>query len=373
MNIRGALCCASLLIISASQPLQAEQDRSTMDLYGTHRAGGKAIPPDQQKEFTDQLSPGNLPLEFFLWQEGEPRYMPSSERIWHEAGHWAIRQQEIHSERVAAMSRGIDRTLSGETYTVRDNDSYLRLGLSNRYGKSGEMGLEPEVRFRLELPTLEEKFKLVIESDPDDLSSLSEQQREESLREDERASSFTTGALRYLYPVTDRWELSSDVGARLRFPPELFWRSRARSDWTISPQWNMRLDQRFFYFNTTGWGSRSWVGFGRRIQGWNFLSSSEARWVHEDRTFEVAQVLALDRTLRNRHYWRYRLGVLGESEPNWQTSDYFADVLYRNRLYDDWLFAEVIPSVNFPRENSFKANPTITLRIEMFFSGKGDL
>lgn len=373
MNIRGALCCASLLLFASLQPVIADQSHSTQDLFGVSHAGDPAGPPDQDKEFTHSLSPGNLPLEFLLWQADEPRTMKPTDRIWQEASHWAIRQQEIQSRRVAAMGRGIDRTLSGETYSVQDNDSYLRIGFSNRYDKGGEMGLEPEVRFRLELPTVEEKFKLIVESDPDDLASLSEQQRQETLRESERTDSSTTGALRFLYPVAERWDLSADIGARLRAPPELLWRTRARSDWAVSPQWNLRLDQRFFYFNTSGWGSRSWAGFSRSVMDWNFLSSSEAQWIHKDRNFEVAQVLSLQRTLSNRHYWRYRLGVLGESEPNWQSTDYFADVLYRNRLYDDWLYAEVIPALSFPRENSFKANPSITLRIEMFFSGKGDL
>ncbi|MDX1589241.1 MAG: hypothetical protein R3296_09895 [Oleiphilaceae bacterium] len=322
--------------------------------------------------FTESLTPRTLPPEFFLWGD-DPRIMEPSEGFLRSARHWAIRQQKIQSRRIHFMSRGIDRTLSGERYTIQGNESYLRIGLANRYEKGGDMGVEPEVRFRLELPTLEEKFRLIIESDPDDFDSLSEQQRKEILRESERSNASTTGALRYLYPLTERWDLSTDVGARLRSPPEIFWRSRARSDWDISQEWRMQLDQRFYYFNTDGWGARTWVGFFRRVGEWDFLASSQAQWVHKDRNYQVAQVARLQRSVRNRHYWRLRLGVLGESRPNWQSTDYFTDVLYRNRLYDDWLFAEVIPALSFPRDNQFRANPSITLRIEMFFSGKGEL
>lgn len=323
-------------------------------------------------EFARRLTPANLSPAFFLWGD-DPRIQPPSDKFLQGARHWVIRQQGIQSRRIAAMSRGIDRTLSGETYTVRENDSYLRIGLANRYEKGGDMGLEPEVRFRLELPTVEEKFRLVIESDPDDLASLSEQQRKEILRDSERSDSATTGALRYLSPLTEHWDLSADVGARLRSPLELFWRTRAHSEWAISPEWRMRVDQRFYYFNTSGWGSRFWLGFDRHIRQWHFLSSTEAQWVHKNRNFEMAQIARLERSFHNRHFWRLRLGVLGESRPNWQSTDFFGDILYRNRLYDEWLFAEVIPALSFPRDNSFKANPSITLRIEMFFSTKGDL
>jgi|GEM_PF-277152 len=375
-RFRHGTCLTALLVTlatltTASRAGEQEAEPSDAVPMAAPVPEGQTGWPDPELNYADPLTIENVPPEFFRWDG--PRYLEPTDRIWHGATEWAIRQQELQSRRVSALSRGIDRTLSGETYTVRDNDSYLRLGFSNRYDKAGEMGLEPEARFRLELPTVEEKFRLVIESDPDDLSSLSDQQRQETLREDERGDTFTTGALRFLYPIADRWDFSTDIGARLRFPPEVFWRSRVRSDWALGDTWNLRVDQRFYYFNTDGWGERTWLGFSRPVGNWHFLASSEAQWVHKDRMFEVAQVLRLERTYSNRHYYRYRLGILGESEPNWQTTDYFADLLYRNRLYDDWLYGEIIPALTFPRDDSFKPNPSITFRIEMFFSGKGSL
>jgi len=321
------------------------------------------------------FSMDRLPMDYFLWGD-DPRYLEPRERMWHDVEGWLIRQQETQSRHVLTLSRGIDRALSGETYIDRDNDSYVRLGAFNRYDRDGRMGFEPEARFRLDLPTVEERLRLVIESDADDLSTLAEQQQRgtRSVEDQEDDDTFTAGALRLLLPITDRWDTSTDVGARLRLPPQTFWRARARSDWSLPDEWNLHLDQRISWFSRDGWLSRSWFGFQRDVMDhWSFQASSEARWVHPDRNFELAQVLRVQRRFRNRHFVRYRTGVLGDSDRNWQTTEYFADTTYRNRLYNTWLFGEVVPSIRFKRDESFRMDASLTLRVEMFFSASGSL
>jgi hypothetical protein len=41
-------------------------------------------------------------------------------------------------------------------------------------------------------------------------------------------------------------------------------------------------------------------------------------------------------------------------------------------LYEDWLFAELIPALEFPREEGFKDQASVVFRIEMYFSGTID-
>jgi hypothetical protein len=40
---------------------------------------------------------------------------------------------------------------------------------------------------------------------------------------------------------------------------------------------------------------------------------------------------------------------------------------YRQRIWRDWLFAELAPQLSFPRDNDFKRTPGILFRIEIFF------
>ena len=66
------------------------------------------------------------------------------------------------------------------------------------------------------------------------------------------------------------------------------------------------------------------------------------------RRFDAAQIFSVRKRLNNRSVVTPRIGVLGESQPSWRTTSYFADFTWRYRMYEDWLFAEVVPALEFP-------------------------
>lgn len=314
-----------------------------------------------------------LPDDFFIW-DGEPRYLEPHDSRLDALGDWFIRRQRHHSRQVATLGRELDRTLSGETYLEHGNDTFVRLGAYNRYSEDGELGFKPEVRFRLDLPTVEDQLRLIIESDSDDLAPLSEQRQRGTLSPGQREDSgFTSGVLRWLRPLSERWKASADLGMQFELPAELFARARTWSDWHPG-QWRLHVDQRLVWFVQEGGISRTWLGFHRDLgEHWSFRAASEVRWVNSRDGFEVGETLRFQRRFGNSHFLRYRAGILGESFDGWRTTEYFTDLSFRERLYDNWLFGEIIPSLRFRRENDFDAESTITFRIEMFFSTGGSL
>ncbi len=314
------------------------------------------------------LTPETLPPDFYTFSTDEFWRKPR-DSYWINFSNWVIGQEHAQSERVEALGAWADRTLSGAPRAMPGNESYLRLGVAaeSRTGKLAN--LEPEVRFRLDLPTAEEQLRVVLESESDELIPLGERSRSRQLTDDQRSDTDATGALRYLSVISDTVNLSNDVGARLRFPPDAFWRATARGNWQWT-DWRLGIRQRAYYFHRDGWGASTWLGFSRDIgNGWTFLASSEAVWVHDERQFDLAQVFDFHKRLNNRSELNPRLGVLGESQPTWRHTGYFADLTWRYRLYHDWLYGEVIPSIEFERDNHFKEDTALLFRLEMFFSG----
>ncbi|MEX0606065.1 MAG: hypothetical protein WD623_14245 [Marinobacter sp.] len=327
------------------------------------------LTPDAETELTVE----SLPPAFYdfhpdeYWAEPEDSY-------WTEFSSWVLGQHDTHSERVQLLGEWADRTLSGNPRAAPNNESYLRIGFAaeSEYGDPAQF--KPEARFKLDVPTVEEKLRLVIESESDELIPLSERRRDRQLTENQRSETDATGAFRLLSELGDSINLSNDIGARLRFPPDAFWRARAKGSWQLDREWRATVDQRLYYFHVDGWGERTWVGFDRLMfDGWHFLSASEAAWVHRDRNFELAHVLSLYKQLNNRAELNPRVGILGESNPNWHTTNIFADLTYRYRLYEDWLYAEIIPTIEFPRDYSFKDRGSLIFRLELYFSGNLDL
>ncbi|RMJ03959.1 hypothetical protein DOQ08_01279 [Marinobacter litoralis] len=326
----------------------------------------------EEDSLADKFSPYRLPASFYTVEPSEYWAEPV-DSWWLSASNWVIHQERLHGSKVQGIGNWADRTLSGSEHGLPNNESYLRLGFAAESEYSDPAQFKPEVRFRLDLPTTKKKLRLVIESDSDELVPLGERERDRQLTEPERTDTDTTGALRYLTDVGDAINLSMDVGGRLRLPPEMFWRLEADKRWLAPDKWRIGVKQRVYYYHTSGWGSRSWFGADRPAwNGWHFFTSSELEWVHSDRKFEAAQLFSLRKRTSSRSVISPRIGILGESQPLWQTTSYFADVTWRYRVYEDWLFAELIPALEFPREESFKDQASVIFRIEMYFAGTID-
>jgi len=323
----------------------------------------------QEHSIPDTLTPEKLPLSFYTF-EPEEYWAEPKDSYWMGFSNFILRQERIQSPKVQSLGNWADRTLSGERHNLPNNESYLRLGFTTESEYGDPAQFDPEVRFRLDIPTTRRKLRLVIESESDELIPLEERQRNRQLTEPDRTTGTATGALRYLSQIGDAINLSNDIGARLHFPPDAFWRATAEKYWKANDDWGLRAQQRFYYYHQDGWGARTWLSASRDVgNGWRFWTSSELEWVHSDSEFVASQIFSTYKRLNNRSTLNPRVGVLGESKPSWRTTSAFADVTWRYRLHSDWLFAELIPALTFPRERDFKDQGSVLFRVEMFFSG----
>lgn len=323
-----------------------------------------------QPDIRDLLSVEALPADFFTF-EPEEAWLEPEDSYWMDFSNWVLVQQEVQSERIQYLGVWADRTLSGSPNVTDNNASYLRIGFAAE-SETGQMAsFKPEGRFRLDVPTAQERLRVIVESESEELIPLGERRRDRQLTDDQRSDTGATGALRILSDLSGAVNLSNDVGVRLRFPTDMFWRATARGRWELENDWRLLLNQRFYYFHRDGWGESTWLGLSRALpRDWHFLSASEMAWVHKDREFELSHTFDFFRRLNNRTELNPRLGVLGESKPNWRTTSYFADLTLRHRLHSYWLYGEIIPGLEFPREDSFKERFSLLLRIELFLSGE---
>ncbi len=323
-----------------------------------------------QPAVQDLLSVEALPPEFYTFTPDE-YWLEPQDSYWMSFSNWVLGQQQVQSERVQSLGEWADRTLSGSLRAAPNNESYLRLGFAAETRTSRLASFKPEARFRLDVPTAQERMRVIVESESEELIPLDERRRDRQLTSDDRSDTSATGAFRFLSDLTDTINLSNDLGVRLRTPPDAFWRATAKGRWDLDENWRLLLDQRFYYFHRDGWGESTWLGVSLGLpRGWTFLSASEAVWVHKDRQFELFQTVNFFKRIGNRNEVNPRLGVFGRSKPNWQATSFIADVTWRRRLHSDWLYGEVIPALEFPRDESFKDRFSLLLRVEMFFSGE---
>lgn len=281
---------------------------------------------------------------------------------------WLINKRNELSSIIGHTGTQLDLFFSGEDIEYKANASYLRLGIEAKFAKRGERSFDPVYKFKLDLPTVKERLKIVVESSLPEQETLSETNIDSSLQDDESPNSNTTGALQYFFGSTQKWKKSTSVGIRLNRSPNFFWRLRLKRGWELMDEWAFKAFQSFYYFHDDSWGETTHFIFEKPIQSYFFTSKSEARWRHNERLMEYAQIFSLKTNLSPIRAIKYELGLLSENQPNVIVTDYYIKTTYRRLLYKDWLFYEVSPELLFPNGDSFKANPSILVRLEMKFS-----
>jgi len=285
-----------------------------------------------------------------------------------QSAKWLIDKRNEWSSMIGNTGSQLDLFFAGEAVEYKENASFLRLGLEIKFSKKGELSFDRVFKFKLDLPTVKKRLKLVVESQIPEQETLSEANLDSSLQDDDPAISTTTGAFQYVFDSAKNWKRSTSIGVKLNHEPNPFWRMRLKRGWSLAHDWGFKTYQSLYYFHDDSWGETTKFIFEKPIHSYYFASKSEARWRHNERLMEYAQVFSIKKKLSSIRAIKYELGLLSENQPNVIVTDYYFKTTYRRLLYKDWLFYEVSPELLFPREDSFKANPSVLMRFEIKFS-----
>jgi hypothetical protein len=275
---------------------------------------------------------------------------------------WLEGTREQMSRGVTALGRNIDDWLAGESISEETNETFLRLRLQQQLGSLNGYHSKFKVGGSLDLPRTSERWKLIFESDNQELNSLQDNILGENV------SGETTGGFRYLQVLTENWELSHDVGLRGRLPVDPYYRTRARFQHALGDVWSFGFSQKLWYYRTDGWGYDTDVKFSRPLGADKVLDvSSNVKYQQSRKQKEFAQSVTIHQSLAELRTLSYSLGLVGISEPNIRVSDYYVESRYRRAIREDWLFLELAPQIIVSRDENWRPEPRLLLNLEMLF------
>lgn len=239
---------------------------------------------------------------------------------------------------------------------------------------------DPSVRFKLRvhLPQLHERFNAFIGRADfheevtdlrDDFDSLPRQFG----RQDDDATLFGLG---YSEPARGGGHFDADIGAKLGFPIDPYVKARYRVALPFFERNVLRLRETLFWQDSEGIGATTrwdlerlltekflvrWTSSGTLTQ-----NSEGVRWFS---TTTLYHNLGGGRALA------YQAGISGESSRDVPINDYGLRLIYRQRIYQDWLFLELRSSITWPRETLLEhreRNLGAGAGFEMLFGERGN-
>lgn len=289
---------------------------------------------------------------------------------------WLSETRNAWGKTIGNAGQRLDGFFADSDVIDKTNNSFVKLALLTRFSKYGEIDTEPLAKFRLDLPTLKKRLRFTIESEASESQTLEEKSRENTSENEavKTVEDSTIAALKLqLKDVKDwfepeYWNASTSIGAELELPVNTFWRNKISYSRQLSDLWYFNTLEKIYYFHKDGWGESTQFLFERLGDEYVFRSSSEAKYIHQDRTFEFAKRFTFLTELSAKRAISYQLGILGTNTPNPRVSSYFLNSVYRRKLMEEWLFYEITPELVFPREENFKATPSLTIKLEIVFS-----
>lgn len=288
---------------------------------------------------------------------------------------WAIEQVEPLRDRLGSWVDNTSRSLDGffgtpESHDV-DNESYLRIGHEVDWMEGDGVENDFNLRYRVDLPTAEERLRLIIESDPEETQGTLAEQGSGRLANDQRDRRTSTLGLGWLESSDKRksWSHRVSAGVRLRLPLDPYVRFTSKRLWQLGDgPWQLESDNRLSWFNHNGYSARTRWDVGRPLSASRHLRFiTNVQWREEEDTLEYGESAELNHRINRRSALRYSAIAIGESASNPRMTDYYLQTRYRRDLHKSVLFADVIPELHFPRDAGYESRWAMTLRLEMYF------
>ncbi|WP_346797867.1 hypothetical protein R5M92_03420 [Halomonas sp. Bachu 37] len=288
---------------------------------------------------------------------------------------WAEEEITPLHERVTnwvdTTSRSIDGFFGTEKHLSVENESYLRIGPEIDWMEGDGVSTDLNLRYRLDMPTAEERLRLIIESDPEESQGTLAEQGSGRLANDQRDNRTSIAGLDWLESRDKRenWSNRFGAGIRLRLPLDPYVRFTSERLWSLGKSpWQLESHNRLSWFNNEGYSARTRWDLGRPLsQGRHLRFLTHIQWREEEDTLEYREIVELNHRLNKRSAIRYSAIALGESVSNPRMTDYYLQTRYRRDLHKNILFADIVPELHFPRESDYDPRWGMTLRLEMYF------
>jgi hypothetical protein len=230
-----------------------------------------------------------------------------------------------------------------------------RIRISQTYNlREREMPVtQTRYRFNLKLPNLEAQFKLDPKSK--DKNRLKGEKNKNELI---KINNNPTG-----------WILNADAGVSIAIPPRLNLRTRLRNNFYLGPIAHRFAESLSYTTDEIGLEEETNLQSDLRLSDiLLFRFNNIKTWNLQNEIFTTSHGPSLIQSLGNKEAMSYNFSINNEViEKVFFTSSYTFSVNYRKNVYNEWIYFDFIPGIDFPKKWSFRRTPFINTRLEVLF------
>lgn len=265
----------------------------------------------------------------------------------------------------------VDKFVSDRRLEDDNPESRIKVTPSLKLRDSDGVDIHLRVNGKLRLPRFEDRVDLILSSIDEGESILDDLDRKQNLQSGRQGEG--TASLRYHLKETLHFKSSVDAGLRFRPEPDprLSLRLRLYHDFDHV---TTRFTQTFFWEAHDGFGEKSQFDLDQqKARDYLRRLSTTVLWAEDSDGVEAGESFSYYKYLSGRRVIGTRIGVSGVLEPTARIENYTARLIYRKRVHRDWMFLELEPGVDFPRDRDFQATGFFNVKLDIIFGDWGDL
>ena len=268
-----------------------------------------------------------------------------------------------------ALTETMDNFFAGKNLENETNNSFLKVITQATWFERSDTESDFKLKGKLDLPSTRKRYRLFIDSDPDEQNSLEERNRSVAKGERVRDGNSVAGLeIAKRKPPTE-WRQSVSLGAKLNSGFDALVRFRVRKTWVLNEKWASFFRQDVWYLDDVGWGETSRLELTHALsdKSW-FQIMTEIEYQDDDPQWQYIHSWRVDQKLSETYAFTYLIGVSGEGTSNALSDNRFINFSVRSRIYDDWVFLHLTPEVFFAKEDDYEPEHAFTLKLEIFLT-----
>ena len=328
---------------------------------------------DEQQEEDEYYCPEDYPID--VQPETSPGIQEETrkaaeELVGESAFSFLDPQYEYVSDYLRRFTTSVDHFFADTEKPEAVTGSYLQLTFDTLWNEAGDINFDPNIRFRLHLPQMQRKLKLIIESDPDEKRNTQELETNQvqSTPNTQQSSGVYTG-LEGKVGGGETWDIKPSLGVRIRAPLDYYVRLRATREHYFE-NWKLYFNETLYWFDSTGYGADTTVEWDRLLsEKVLFRSSSFLRYTQERELFDMSQSFNLIHQINDKRKVIYKIAAFADSKPSLYATSYLININYRQNVHKDYMFVELQPQIYFQKINNFDSEFSLLLRLELFYRG----
>jgi hypothetical protein len=276
------------------------------------------------------------------------------------------KSHQFVSKQITSVSKGFDLLFGNKQF---DDAKGTTVSVEQYFTSIQDKSLIKETRVRAKwiFPNMKKKLRLVV-SQSSRITEANQQNQEAELRtKATKTDDSLSAGLSYSIRNYEKFKFSLSSGVLIRDPLDLYIRSSLRYkkylNWT-----NIFITQKIFLYKEDGLGSSLKIDLKNKVsENKTYIYGNFFYWYNTTDKVEYITGPTFVHEISDRRKISYNMKFLFSNKPTEQLYGHLLFVNYRQRLHNKWLYAELIPSLEFPRNNNWKRIAAITIKLQAIF------